>query len=311
MAKQSRIPQFRQGMKVTDPEFREALSRMREETRRNRIIRADGLGFAQTPEGVVLSRNPQGATGVLPGSIVTAINNTGRDLESFMVAGIEQATRDEGVQESLYDGPGVVLEALDEDKHAQGGIALLFDDIPDGEAGRAYIGSDFALARVRYESEDDVDLKFAAVDFDAAGDDLYVLKASSSGPFFIVDRNDDAGEPASGERFAIVQFPFGAGGNYDDPFDLTYEDEHSEESNPSFYQNEDDPPVDVMFDFRTPPESATGQGMKITMSTGIAYYDDGDETLYGYVADFHYSSDGRLLFIEKERRITIDIPEDC
>lgn len=53
------------------------------------------------------------------------------------------------------------------------------------------------------------------------------------------------------------------------------------------------------------------KGVKITMSTGASYYDSGDEKLYGYVADFHFDSDGRLLYIERERRVSIDVPEDC
>ena len=89
--------------------------------------------------------------------------------------------------------------------------------------------------------------------------------------------------------------------------DLTYAGEHSEIANPSFYTNADG--IDVMIDLREPPTDTIG--FKITMSTGAAYFDAGDETLYGYVADFHYDSSGRLVFIERERRVTIDVPEEC
>lgn len=52
-------------------------------------------------------------------------------------------------------------------------------------------------------------------------------------------------------------------------------------------------------------------GVEITVQTGTAYYESGDEKLYAYVRDLAFDSAGHLLSVSAETRIEIEAPEAC
>jgi hypothetical protein len=55
----------------------------------------------------------------------------------------------------------------------------------------------------------------------------------------------------------------------------------------------------------------TNRGVIRTVSTGVSYYDAGDETLWGYVEDWEFDANGHLVSISDERRVTIEVPTTC
>lgn len=57
--------------------------------------------------------------------------------------------------------------------------------------------------------------------------------------------------------------------------------------------------------------NSLGDGLQITVQTGVCYEHDGDRTIYGFVRDFTFNAFGQLVTVSAERRIVIDIPEAC
>ena len=55
----------------------------------------------------------------------------------------------------------------------------------------------------------------------------------------------------------------------------------------------------------------SGRGVKLTVITGVAYYDAGDEILYGYTQDLTFDGNGHLTDIGAEVRHIVAIPEIC
>jgi len=288
------------------------LNNHRRETKKNTIVSATGLSFNRSEVGTTLYGRYLTPGEKQEGKIVTVVNDTGRDLPEFYFAGIQKLTsRDEMVGNfSQFDYVIRKAEAID----LNGRIVMLAEPIPDKGAGDAFISSDGLMTRVEYdESGDQDDLRFATIDTEA--DNGYIAQASGLGPILVIDVEDKQDDHPDW-RWAQVRFPIFGSGGIDEPVDATYEDEHSEEANTEFYSSEiDGANTDVIMDFSNPPDNDADdgkkQGLKITMATGSSYFDTGDQTLYSYVADFHYDNNGRLLYVEKERRVVIDVPEDC
>lgn len=55
--------------------------------------------------------------------------------------------------------------------------------------------------------------------------------------------------------------------------------------------------------------ASAGAGVQLHFMTRVAYYDAGNETLYGYVRTAKFDKFGRLASISAETRVTIDVPE--
>lgn len=54
-----------------------------------------------------------------------------------------------------------------------------------------------------------------------------------------------------------------------------------------------------------------GKGLSMTLMTRMAYYDSGNQTLYGYTRTFEYDEYGHLISVSAESRVTIEVPEVC
>jgi hypothetical protein len=53
------------------------------------------------------------------------------------------------------------------------------------------------------------------------------------------------------------------------------------------------------------------EGVRLTLSTGTAYYDASDKTLYAYMLDLEFDTAGGLNSVSVERRAVVDVPEEC
>ena len=112
----------------------------------------------------------------------------------------------------------------------------------------------------------------------------------------------------SGGRIPVRPVGGGAGaGVAAAPLDLTYADEHAEAAGTNFYAGYDGD--NVLWDRRKKPEGGTFDGAKITMPTGISYYDDGDQKIYAYHVVLTFDSAGMLVKISQETRVVIETPE--
>jgi hypothetical protein len=61
----------------------------------------------------------------------------------------------------------------------------------------------------------------------------------------------------------------------------------------------------------TRSSQGTNRGTIRTVMTGVAYYDAGDQILYGYVEDWSFDANGHLVSVSTERRVEIEAPETC
>lgn len=288
------------------------LNELRAEVRANRLNPGPGIRSFRNPTGTTISATVFSSIQRFQGAEILVLNKTGRDLFLGMVAGIERTTLDDGaVADSIAEGIEYILRKPVEGDESVGYV-IITDEIENNAVGRAYVDSVGFLAQIRYDSELDRDFEFAKLEIDpdataSLDDKWFQLVASKFGSAKIIQAND-ADEQGQTFTFALINFPLGGSqGVINNPQDLTYTGEHSEAASTNFYTNKDG--VDVMIDLREPPDGT--KGFIITQSTGSGYFDAGDSILYGYVADFHYDSIGALLFIEKERRVIIDTPEDC
>lgn len=287
------------------------LNSHRSETKRNTIVGATGMSFRRTPGGTTLGVKRELANQSPEGKLVTVINDTGRKLQPYWFAGIEKVTDRESMVGNYSDVNYVLREPEDTDLDNR--LVMLAEPIEDKAVGKAYIRSDGILSRVLYdEGGDDDDFRFASIEVGGDGGNAYTLLAKETGQIAVLDVEDKQDDHPDW-RWAVVRFPIGsASGALKDPFDLTFDDEHAEVADPDFYTNKDG--VEVMFDFRELPQEAKdnkNQGLKFTISRGVAYYDDGDEILYQYVTNLHLDSSGKLTFITREKRAVIDDPEEC
>ena len=288
------------------------LNQLRAEVKANRLNPGPGIRSFRNPTGTTISAKVFSPSQRFQGDEVTVLNKTGRDLFPGMVAGIEETTLgNDRVADSVSDGIEYILrKPVEGDESAA--YVVISTEIENNGVGMAYVASVGLLAQVRYDSEIDRDFVFAKLEIDpdaskSLDDKWFQLVASSVGSARIIEANA-ADEEGQTFTFALIKFPLGGSqGVINNPHDLTYTGEHSEDASTNFYTN--NAGVDVMIDLREPPKGT--EGFTITQSTGSAYFDAGDSILYGFVADFHYDSVGALLFIEKERRVVIDVPEDC
>jgi len=268
---------------------------------------------------------------VLPGWTMKATNFEDEDIKPFEIAEIYGVPVNDVSNNRMFQDyrnvliRGVTSALLDADDNTGRnwrGRCVALDQIPkNGGTGRVYIGG-LCLTTVivpepeeggnslsNYDDDDEIWIgpaKFATIIKSDITDSTKFLTLSNQGEFEVLWVENTEEE----RRFAIVRFPAGNVGVLQEPYDLTYSDEHQEEARDTLtYENKDG--VNVIFDFRELPEDADGFGLKITQSLGIAYYHDGDQKIYQYVADFHYNSLGQLVFIEEERRVEIEAPEDC
>ena len=58
-------------------------------------------------------------------------------------------------------------------------------------------------------------------------------------------------------------------------------------------------------------QAAGENGLTLTIMTRVAYYDAGDETLYGYTRTLTFDSRGMLATVGAETRVSIDVAEAC
>lgn len=301
-------PEITKGEVITADPF---LNGLRRDIKKNRIINTSGLQFRRTANGTTLSNKLLAESSAPEGKLVTVINNTGRDLQPYWFAGIEKVTGRDKMEGNFFDVNYVLREPKDEDLN--GRLAMLSEPIKNKAAGKAYIRSDGILARVLYDelgSEDK--FRFATIEIGGEGGNAYTLVAAESGPILVLDVEDKQNQ-VPGLRWAVVRFPIGVSdGVLNNPFDLTFDGEHDEEADPSFYKNKDN--VEVMYDFRELPEEAVknkNQGVKVTIARGVNYSDEGDEILYAFTINMHFDSIGKVAFITREIRYIIDEPEEC
>ncbi|GAH45853.1 unnamed protein product [marine sediment metagenome] len=76
---------------------------------------------------------------------------------------------------------------------------------------------------------------------------------------------------------------------------------------PAAFENETAQTDD--WDRDAPPGGKDGVEVRVQMRT--AYCDAGDETLYAFYRTFTYDSQGNLVTISAETRVSIDVPEAC
>lgn len=117
-------------------------------------------------------------------------------------------------------------------------------------------------------------------------------------------------ESGTGLKWALVRLGGGGGGGaatgeFDNPHNLTYTGEHSEDARTDHYINGEG--LAVLWDRDEPP--ANTKGVKVSLQVGSSYYEAGAKTLYGYFVDFHIDSAGLVKAITSERRATVDVPE--
>lgn len=60
------------------------------------------------------------------------------------------------------------------------------------------------------------------------------------------------------------------------------------------------------FDF-----TASANGLTLNIMTRVAYYDAGNETLYGYARTLVFDEMGHLVTVSAETRVTVDVPVAC
>lgn len=97
-------------------------------------------------------------------------------------------------------------------------------------------------------------------------------------------------------------FDIGAGDDQEDGADanrtdITYAGEHTEAAI-----------SDTGWDVE---DQGTERGLKLSVITGVAYYDAGDETLYAYKRDLEFDANGHLMRASTESRVAIEVPEAC
>jgi hypothetical protein len=148
--------------------------------------------------------------------------------------------------------------------------------------------------------------EYADIDPDTTGHAyrLSLLPRGTARVLWIADEDE-----SEGYRDALVHLHCSPPGTLpDELYDITYTGEHSEAASTKSYTNSEG--ESVLYDYRDFP--STGEtSVKITLCTGVSYYDAGDQKLYVYVADFHFSDDGRLVYVEEERRVEVEAPEAC
>jgi len=272
----------------------------------NRILPGRGIRLVRNRNGTTVALAKRINSRSLPGRLVVVLNNTGGDLPAWAVSGIEKTTAQDDLASIVAEGIVYVLRKPEDDDKASGYV-ILSEAIKDDAVGLAYISGEGILARVKFDedgSEDD--LLFCDLDTTKKDGEEQFLYPTAAGSARILDREDD--DIPEGWRWVVVRFPVGGvSGVLEDPQDLTYAGEHEEAARAPTFTNADG--IDVMVDLREPEEDT--QGFKITESLGSAYFDTGDEIFYQYVADYHYDSAGKVVFIEAERRVIVDVPEEC
>lgn len=183
------------------------LNELRAEVRRHHVTTGNGISSLRTDSGTAISLVGKNTFGQMPGRLVTVLNTTGSTLDAFSVAGIEQTDISGDLIKAISRGVGYVLREPESDDLISGWV-ILAEQIKDGEVGRAYISGDGILTRVKYNpdgSEDD--LKFAEIDIDKTGEDLFFLYPSLSGSARILDAETEDVNPTKGWRWVIVRFP--------------------------------------------------------------------------------------------------------
>jgi len=137
----------------------------RGETEKNTVRAGAGIRVERNNGGTVISKVNLSLIQRFPGSTVSVLNKTNRDLDAYMVAGIERTTlKEENLTDSIESGIRYILRKPRlNDIH--GGFVILAEAIEKDEAGLAYISSDGMLARVKFTDDQDPPKK-GAVDSD-------------------------------------------------------------------------------------------------------------------------------------------------
>jgi hypothetical protein len=299
----------------------------RGETKKNTIRPGNGININRSELGTTVSTSGNlNDYNNFTGTRVTVLNKTGRDLEAYMVAGIEDATftDEETVRDAASSGIQYILRRPEKGDDLSNWV-LLLEDIDDDEAGHAFIRSDGVLARVRFEDDDkeDEDVQFAVFDFgdeedeSSEADQFFELKASKAGDIRILDRDEDEGaaKQESGNDFVwcIIRFCMHGGGvgTNEVPFRIGIDsgdsDIHTEDADDEEWDRDDE---------ETHKQTQGGEevdtdGVVILMQTRTEYESDGDEVLYGYQRRLTFDSAGKLVLVGPEVRYTIDDPEEC
>ena len=299
-------------MAILPPEVRvgerlkaKTVNALRSGIRENRILPGSGIKLIRDRQGTTVALAKRIKSRSLPGRLVVVLNNAGKDLPAWAISGIKQTTAHDDIASIVAEGIKYILRTPEESDKVTGYV-ILAEAIKDDAVGFAYISGDGILARIKYnEDGSEEDLLFAEIDPTKEDGDELFLYPTADGSARVIDKEET--DIPEGWRWAIVRFPFGESGVLENPHDLTYTGEHSEEASENFYTNAES--EDVMIDLREPPEGT--QGFKITMQTGESYFDESDETLYSYVVDVYVTSAGTIQKVLREVRPVTDVPEDC
>ena len=127
--------------------------------------------------------------------------------------------------------------------------------------------------------------------------DEWVLAAKRPAKVQLTVPPDDVQYAAEWEDMNNAGRTWAADGDSDNPLPLNYTGEHTEAAI-----------VDSGWDITS---QGAYTGFILTVQTGSAYYDAGDETWYAYFRDLTFTRDGRCVPASVETRVSIDVPEAC
>jgi hypothetical protein len=223
------------------------------------------------------------------GVIVTVKNDSDEDRDQFQVMGIDDSDFTHADNEDSFL-TSTILKCITPTAEHRGKFVILRSPIAKGKYGQAFIAAMHLPVQISISADTD---KAADV---KDGDAKQLLGGGGSAQ--ILWKEAETGD----KKWALVRFPFGAGGTAVAPDDQSYDGEHVEAENDSTLSG-------LGWD-RDNPKSGT-DGARFSLVRGIAYYDSGDGKLYEWRQDFTIDSAGCMKSFSAPYRVTIEEPGAC
>ena len=222
------------------------------------------------------------------GNMVWAINKTGADLRQGDVAAYDGSPYSSDMLDMMSAGNTIELREP-EDADA-GRFVIVADPLEDNQGGWVYT-SGVCLARVQAADGSGDDYDYADIDAGGSGADPTVLKMTSNGAAYIIDKDDGY----AGEYWGLIRFPILSPsiGTSVDPAILVQSGESA---------NTDEWEIDNQ------PEEKDGvkwAAFRLFWS-GVS-----GEPVYQYIRTPTYDSLGNLVAVSAESRTTAFATDDC
>lgn len=236
-----------------------------------------------------------------------AVNKSDDDLRFGDVASIiyDNATpiRNTPTQTAAVGTTLKVRTAIDGDA---GNFVICAEAIPVNQSGWVYT-SGIILARLQDPIGSGDEFNFCDVDLSDGGIPA-VLKMQADGSARVLDVIGESNE--ADVSWAYVKFPVqNLEGSIENPY-LVGRDAYEggeiindEEADDGSWDRDAPKPIEQ--------EGEETNGLQLTIQTRAAYFDAGDQILYGYFRDLVFDSNGLLVTVSGETRTIIDTPEDC